>query len=87
MPILLSFINTKLMIKEMKKSISILQVLLQNAIGFFKKNRIMMHIHKNKQQNLKMKNTPFNLPPVTVKVANSYSATLKPALLCAVTLK
>lgn len=27
------------------------------------------------------------LPPVAVKVANSYSATVKPALLCAVTRK
>ena len=29
----------------------------------------------------------ISLPPVTVKVANSYSATEKPALLCAVTLR
>lgn len=31
--------------------------------------------------------TSTDLPPVTVSVANSYSATLKPALLWAVTLK
>lgn len=29
----------------------------------------------------------LNVPPVMVNVANSYSATLKPALLCAVILK